>query len=425
MLARNHRGLCLGYAFLLLTCAAHAQSRRVIHTFTGMDGGFPTGLISDAAGNLYGVAEADGKTGDCCGTAYKLSPVSGGWKFAILHKFSGGLGGSQPAGSFAMDAAGNLFGITRQGGIGAKPCLSTCGLVYELSPQPDGSWAFSVLYNFQGNTVGDGKFPNAGLILDSAGNLYGTTGGGGLVTRRAQCGSDGCGTVFKLTPGSGGWSESVLYRFSGHFDGAFPQSTLLFDGGNLKGTTLQGGGGPCSTGPGANGCGTIFELVPSDGSWVEHILYRFQGPDGEFPGDLHHDALGNLYGTTSEGGTLTFSCCGTAFKLSRPASGPWTLTTLYNFGANDSTGTVPNALIMDDAGNLYGTAGSGGAHDGGTFFKLTPSSDGRFSYSVVFPFDPDRGSGAGPFGNLVMDGMGTIYGTTTSGGHGTVYQVTP
>jgi uncharacterized repeat protein (TIGR03803 family) len=410
---------------LLVVCTAGAQSRQILHTFSGMDGSAPFGLISDAAGNFYGVANVGGGTKYCCGTIFEVSPVGGGWKTTILHDFGGGQGGANPVGSLAMDARGNLFGVTQSGGTPTKPCNSTCGTVFELSPKSGGGWTYSVIYRFQGNSVGDGSVPDSGVIVDAAGNLYGTTQLGGLVTSPRQCSSGSCGTVFELSPGAGGWTETVLYKFSGNPDGAYPRSPLLLDAnGNLEGATSQGGGGRCSTGFGTNGCGTIFQLVPSGGGWTENVLYRFQGSDGEIPYQgLISDAAHNLYGTTNLGGLHGW---GAVFELSPISGGGWSETTLYNFQGSADGIWPAGGLTMDTSGNLYGTASGGGAHNAGTVFKLSQASGGRFTFGLVTSFTGNDGSF--PSGNMVVDGAGNLYGTARfdgQKGHGVVFKITP
>jgi uncharacterized repeat protein (TIGR03803 family) len=283
---------------------------------------------------------------------------------------------------------------------------------------------YKVLHRFtDGN---DGGTPTS-LIFDADGNLYGTAETGG---------TSGMGTVFKLTPNSdGSWTESVLYSFcslTNCADGASPSGTLIFDAaGNLYGTTQLGG---------ASGYGTVFELTPkSDGSWTESVLHSFRGgADGFQPLDgVIFDAAENLYGLTISGGS---SNRGTVFKLTPNSDGTWTERVLYSFCslAKCADGDTPYYnLIFDKAGNLYGTASSGGGvscsgHGCGVVFELTPHSDGSWTESVLYSF---RGGtdGAYPFAGLIFDGTGSLYGTTPSGGNlsdcingcGVVFKLTP
>ena len=208
------------------------------------------------------------------GRSSSLTPGSGGkWTEATLYDFKGGSDAFAPYAGLSIHQSGNLYGTTIIGG--GTGCYGVgCGTVFELSPASDG-WTETVLYSFTGG--GDGSRPQAGLLLDSAGNLYGTSTQGGNLT----CGSgSGCGVVFELMLKSDSWRETVLYRFKGGIDGADPYTgVLLGKEGNLYGTTAIGGGKGC----GGTGCGTVFELTPTAG-WKERILYRFKGgTDGAGP----------------------------------------------------------------------------------------------------------------------------------------------
>jgi uncharacterized repeat protein (TIGR03803 family) len=265
-----------------------------------------------------------------------------------------------------------------------------------------------VLHSFNGS---DGSHPQAGLIFDAAGNLYGTTYGGG---------ASGYGTVFKLTPNAdGSWTESVLHSFNGS-DGSSPFAGLIFDAaGNLYGTTSLGGG---------SNFGTVFKLTPNaDGSWAESVLHSFIGSDGSYPlAGLIFDAAGNLYGTTEFGGSgCGGSGCGVVFKLTPNADGSWTESVLRRFGGTRAK--CPEAgLIFDGAGNLYGTASSGN-RDYGAAFKLSPNLDGSWAYSLIHVFQGNPA--ANPLGGLVLGSGGTLYGVTSECGAsdcgGVVYQITP
>src|SRR5579863_9118559 len=218
-----------------------------------------------------------------------------------------------------------------------------------------------VLYSFTGGT--DGGDPAAGLVLNKAGNLYGTTVVGG---NGAAC-SGGCGTVFELTKNSGGkWTETVLYNFQAGSDGKNPYGGVTIDAkGDLYGTTVSGGsGGTCS----GDGCGTIYKLTHSGNSWSESVLYSFTGgKDGAGPGDgVVFDKKGNLYGTTPDGGSVNGCSCGVVYELSPAKGGQWKQTAIHTFtGGNDgSTGSL-GLLLFDQAGNLYGLAELGGAHAAG------------------------------------------------------------
>jgi uncharacterized repeat protein (TIGR03803 family) len=269
----------------------------------------------------------------------------------------------------------------------------------------------------------NGTGPNAGVIFDAAGNLYGTT----------YDSRGGFGTVFELTPlGNGLWTETTLHRFS-HNDGYWPSGVLVFDAsGNLYGTTLEGGTG---SGTGCSlrraGCGTVFELSPAaGGGWAETLLLSFDQIDGAAPyAGLIFDGLGNLYGTTSTGGSDSTRASGTVFELSPTTGGVWTETVLHTFGYNEGSrdGLEPHGgLIFDAVGNLYGTTVGGGTEGDGTVFELSPHASGGWAETVLFNFNGENGSS--PYSTLIFDAAGNLYGTTQTGGTlggGTVFELSP
>jgi uncharacterized repeat protein (TIGR03803 family) len=294
--------------------------------------------------------------------AATLAPRSGSAAFneQTLYNFcsqGGCADGSKPRAGLLMDGAGNLYGTTSDRG-GALD-----GVVFQLTPNGTASTE-TVLYDFCSQPLcADGSGPVAGLIMDAAGNLYGTTRSGGIDRPNA-----GNGVVFKLTPNGTGWTETVLYSFCPQTpscaDGAQPNAGLLMDAaGNLYGTTFRGG-----TPPGNDG-GVVFKLTPDETGtvWTETVLYRFCSQtscaDGSGPvADLIMDEAGNLYGTTffgANGSGGTVSGNGVVFKLTPDQTGTvWTETVLYRFCSqtNCADGSQPAAgLIMDVAGKLYGT----------------------------------------------------------------------
>jgi len=374
------------------------------------------GLTSDSSGNLYGTTVAGGKndcsfvTGGRCGTVFQLQPKSSGhWKTILLHNFNG-LDGAQPAASLIADGSGNLYGTTTQGG--SSNCSQGCGVVFELLPALSCEWKEVILHTFKGSA--DGEYPSGGLLFDEAGNLYGTTGGGGNLS---YCGGYGCGTVFKLTPvGGNKWKKELLYAFPGGNDGAGPDGTLIFDEqGALYGTTYSGGGG----------YGTVFRLSRgSSGKWTEQVLYSFlgyQNGDGSYPlAGLVADSDGNLFGTTAQGGSTAGYCgnggCGVVFELSRVGAASWKETVILAFDGSDGS-NPESTLIFDTAGNLYGAASANGSYDytpGGVVFELSPGSYG-WTEQVLHQFGTGT-DGTGPNGPLVFDQAGNIYGTTSAGG---------
>jgi uncharacterized repeat protein (TIGR03803 family) len=400
----------VGTVFELTPNAAGGWIYNLLHAFAFTDGANPkAGLVLDAAGNLYGTTYyggGSGCNGSGCGTVFKINRnTSGSWTKSVLYRFTAVNDGTGPLAGVIFDSAGNLYGTTEQGGGTSCNGFAGCGTAFELTPASSG-WKETVLYRFTGGN--DGFAPYAGLILDAAGNLYGTTLGAG----------NGLGTAFELMPGSSGWTEIVLHTFTGGTDGANPAAGLIFDKvGNLYGTTLQGGDSTDCSG----GCGTVFELTPSSSGWTENVLHAFNGgasTDGHlcYTG-LIFDANGNLYGTTIEGGSTG---AGTAFELT-PTSAGWNETLVYSFpggnGAND-----PGTLVFDQAGNLYSEA-LGGADALGVLFELTNTSGG-WTGSILHAFKTVDGEN--PYSGLIFDTAGNLYGTTEFGGahsYGSVFEL--
>jgi len=349
-------------------------NERVLHSFqnNGNDGYWPyAGLVSDAAGNLYGTTVGGGRKN--YGTVFELT-VQGDntWKETILYNFAGGTDGEMPYASLIFDATGNLYGTTYQGGNSGCRGIG-CGIVFELTPGAHGKRTETILHAFQDDGV-DGHQPYAGLVFDSAGNLYGTTAYGPTYGYF----NNGPGTVFKLAPqGNGQWQEKLLFTFCPGNDcsgGANPFSNLIFDSkGNLYGTTDSGGS--------MYGDGTVFELSPgAKGQWTEKALYAFCSPyscqDGNTPyAGVIFDTHGNLWGTTTAGTISDAYCggsgCGIVFELVPGNHGTWTEQVVHSFNGED--GGIPYAgLAFDNSGNLCSTTSTGGAYGNGTVFEITP-----------------------------------------------------
>jgi len=379
----------------------------VVHAFTNYFGGHEPqgGLVFDKAGNIYGVTSEAGSFG--YGTVFKLTIKTNGHPVeSVLHNFKrDGQDGFQPNGALVLDASGNLYGTTYNGGN--QLCLHSsglhgCGTVYELMPQPDGTWTEKILHDFAPGG-GDGTNPVAGLIFDAAGNLYGTTRYGGS---SKECENAGCGTVFELTAGRDGtWQEKILFDFY-LLAGTNSVAGLTLDAsGNLYGTTLYGSRG-------SNG--TVFELTPStSGEWNETILhsFAFDTPDGATPeSGVTFDSSGNLYGTTHDGGDEGY---GTVYELTPSGGGTWTETIIHSFQGNLADPAQPGqgALVFDAAGNLYGATTTGGTSFQGTVFKFTPSTGGVWTESILHNFAAGRG-GNFPSSFVTLDSAGNIYGTT-------------
>ncbi|HTZ95314.1 MAG TPA: choice-of-anchor tandem repeat GloVer-containing protein [Terriglobales bacterium] len=459
------RFLSLFFAMLAFAFAcrseAVAQTGRLIHEFqhgNATDGASPQASLTLAADStLYGTT-AYGGTNLCedeygnffyCGTVFALEPPSGNradWRERVIYNF----GGSQDSGYFPsnaaliLDAKGNLYGTTEWGvsqQCGQPPYYGwPCGTVFQLVPptHQGGAWRYNLIYTFQPNSS-DGFAPDAGLVFDTQGNLYGTTTEGG------QPNGYGVGTVYELSPPKvqgDPWAETVLYSFQGSPDGAWPAANLVGDGkGNFFSTTVQGGTGNCS-----RGCGTIFELSPSQGEgelWTETVLYSFQGGnDGWSPNGVVFGNDGSLYGTTQLGGNGSAcsdggASCGTFFRLQPPVGKgmPWTETVLHSFqGGTDGAFPFGNP-VSDSQGRLYGTTFEGGSQQQdcspqgcGTIFALIPH-EGSWEEKIIYRFDFNH-AGRDPQSGLTLGGNDELFGTTSTGGNcgllslcGTVFEV--
>ena len=352
------------------------------------------------------------------------SQASAEWKEKVLYSFQGGSDGQTPAGGVVFDKAGNLYGVTNEGG---STCPSPgCGTVFQLAPptQKGGSWTESILYGFNGT---DGSIPVGGAIIDGDGNLYGTTAYGGSGTCLLFGDNVGCGVVYELSPPSqkgGQWTYAVLYNFQGGKDGLFPWGDLVFDShGNLYGATQFGGGKGTTCNQYFDGnCGTVFELSPpkqKGGKWTEKILHSFAGgTDGATPnGGLVLDSKGAIYGTTYSGGNESCHCYGTAFELVPPTKhdGAWVEKQLHIFTGGSDGGQPSAGMIFDTKGSLYGVAGGGNVSGGGIVFRLA-LVNGRWNETVLHWFsDNDEGP---PLAGLIFDSVANLYGTTIGGDEG-------
>ena len=376
-------------AMLVFASGADAASKyKILHEFVGKPGKDPaTVLVADTAGNLYGTTRYSDDEG-CyfglgCGVVFKLAPRSDGhWDYTVIHRFRGP-DGEQPTTGLILDSSGNLYGTTALGGA------NSLGAVFEVSPSGDG-WKEKVLHSFGGS--GDVNNPGGGLTSDASGNLYGPAESGGKL---------GFGGVFDLKPSGEGWQETILYSFTGGADGETPFAKLARDSaGNLYGTA---GGGKY----GANG-GVVFKLAPSSGgTWAETVLHSFDN-SGQMSWGVILDSAGNLYGTTGSG---------IVFELS-PSTDKWTFKVLHRFD-----GPIYAGLTIDPAGNLYGEMFSGGAGYG-VVFELSQSG-GKWKETVLHSFD--LYDGAYPTGGLAFGKAGLLYGTTYGGGtqFGVAFSITP
>jgi len=386
--------LVMGLALVFAAQLAQAQTETVLYNFTGgSDGGKPVAnLTSDGKGNFYGTTTEGGlKFGpDGYGTVFELSPNgNGGWNETVLYTFCPAApacpDGAFPYSSVIFDSAGNLYGIAYAGGAYDR------GVVFELNPAQT-SWAETVLYSFTGGS--DGGSPTSNLIMDPSGNLFGTNSAG----------------VFELKWSGGGWAEQVIYRPQN-----YPQV--------VTGLTMDAAGNIFGV-----GYSSAFELSPNgNGGWNPTVLHNFLtryflGPDPIGAPAL--DKAGNFYGATYHGGA---NKSGKIYEVSL-RRGKWTLKTLYSFGGHVGDGSNPDAgLVLDASGNIYGTTLSGGGSGYGTVFELVaPIGKGSYQEKVLWSFNGT--DGRAPYASLILDSAGNLYGTTRSGGSsgpGVVFKVTP
>lgn len=391
----------LAIGFLVLATSAvpaAAATESVLYSFPDSGTGYPLGTLIFRHGSLYGTGSGDEKSAD--GQVFKLTNSNGSWKETTLLTFNG-TNGSTPYTGPIRGPDGVFYGTTSTGDV------YNGGNVYALYKK-GGKWVRSTIWAFGG--TGDGAQPTCDLVMDSAGNLFGTTFWGG---------ADNAGTVFELSKVNGVWSETVLHSFTGrNGDGWFPYAGLLEVGTDtFYGTTWYGGD------PG--GDGTVFKLFKSNGVWREKVIYSFNGGDGYEPwGTLISDKNGNLYGTTKAGGDWDV---GVVFMLSR-SGGKWTETLLHTFpfqnGSDD--GYSPTAgLTWGPSGQLYGTTSAGNAGQG-TVFALTRSG-GAWTETILHQFG-GNGDGGFPQGGIVLDNDGALYGTTVGGGGdqlGEIWKIVP
>jgi uncharacterized repeat protein (TIGR03803 family) len=409
--------LLLAVLFSSFLGVAQAQVETVIHSFTGKDGANPAALLSDSAGNLYGITGLAGDSsnttctssiGNGCGTVFRLVHSDSGWQETTLYRFTGESDGRSPI-DLAIDAAGNLYGVAQQGGDGTVCGPRGCGTVFELKPGSSG-WQFRRLHSFTGSH--DGSSPNS-IALDASGNLYVTAQTGG----NTDCNGQGCGTLLRLQATSSGFQPSTIHVFDwtqNNQRAANPESQVIFDpAGNLYGVA----GGGSYNDVWSQTFGVVYELSPTPvGQWKETVLYSFCPGvicgDGAFPiGKLTFDSAGNLFGTTLSGGAPG---SGNVFELAQSA-GSWTESSLYAFTGGSDGGLPVAPLSFDSAGSLYGTTSSGGDPNCycGVTFKLTPTA-GSWSERVLHSF---TGTADGSYpGAVFLNSSGTLYGTTAYGG---------
>jgi hypothetical protein len=408
------RAACLGFMAAIVSMPAFADGvETVLHEFKGDPiAGYPpydgktavSGLTADAAGNFYGAGEFGGKYG--FGTVFKLTPDGkGGFTYKTIYDLGTGEvergidDGAVPNGQVAVDNHGHLYVTTE-----ADSTVGNGG-VFELVPNQKGEYKLgkTMLFNGVGTNGnnGDGAKPEDGVVVDDAGNLFGTTRIGGTTLGD---GGPGYGTVFELIPAGHKWTVKTLHRFKSGKDGEFPFAGLIIDStGDLFGAEPYGG---------RNG-GTVFRMHKETKGWQKTIIHAFD-PDGRGgvgpEATLAFDAMGNIYGTTNVPNP-------SVFKLTRPADigGRWKLTTLHRFSGGADGGS-PGQVILDGAGNIYGSAGGGNqACSCGLVYQLTPTVSGSWTQTILYNFTGGR-DGGNPIGALALGIDGLLYGTTYSGG---------
>ena len=392
---------------------AHAQTFTLLHQFTGgVDGANPAaGLTLDRSGKLYGTSS--GSVQGTIGTGFQMAESGSNWPLNPIFQFVQFNRGLYANSRLIFGPDGSLYGTTWKGGV-AGCGGQGCGVIFKLQPPKTIAcrtlycpWTETVLYTF--TSAEDGWNPGP-VVFDAAGNIYGTTYYGG--TEACQC-----GTVYQLKLSGGVWSKTTLHSFAGA-DGASPDGPLVLDqAGNLYGTAVSGGAGDK---------GIVYQLSPSGQSWTETVLYTFQVSDGAYPnGGLIADASGNLYGVTAEGGPIGL---GTVFRLTQP--GKWNLETLYSFKSYATGGSPHGPLAFDSAGNLYGLADFG-YFMGGMVFELAFANQ---SWTVLDLHDFKGSDGTYINPGLVVDAKGNVYGTAFGDsqidacypvGCGNVWQITP
>jgi uncharacterized repeat protein (TIGR03803 family) len=461
MAFRNKPAIYLLAATTFFSAAARAATVTAAYTFPPANGNgavaagaLPTeGVTLDPAGSgaLFGATTRGGNysvNGYGGGVVFKLAPPAAGktaYTETVLHAFTGGTDGIFPGAGNVFVQNGNVYGTTvgnaELGGCGKNDTLS-CDTVFELTPPAAGktAWGYGLLYRFL--SVADGYEPEAGLIAGPAGSVYGSTTAGGNQDCTSSYtnghGTTGCGTVFKLSPpasGTGLWTKTILYKFTGGADGGLPLAALLADpsgSGVLYGTGSTGGSKTCSFG--SYNCGVVFALAPpakGKTAWTETVLYSFKGgSDGLAPTGALVMKGGALYGTTMSGG---HSCdiygCGTVFQLTPPAKGAtaWTFKTLYAFKGSTDGGVPMSAVTFGASGALYGTTFQFGSKNTnllcgsyvgcGTLFQLTPPATGTsWTEKPLYVFTGGATGGESSAG-LALD-AGVLFGTTALGGSG-------
>lgn len=420
--------LALSYSILLAAMMAgsiaQAQTMTVLYSFASAGYQPWQGLNMVSNGRMYGTTlyggdlNCDGGGPAGCGVVFKFAKAGSGWIYSPLYYFN------TQYSAFPMDPGvptvapdGSVYDVTFLGGE-----YDSNGMIFSLRPSAtrprsaNSLWNFNSVYQFMGLNDGGNPTPQSPLVFDAHGNFYGTAGGGGTYNY---------GVVYEFTPSGDSWTENVLYNFTGFCDGAYPNGIVFDNAGNMYGTTGAGGtGSQCGV---QNGCGTIFELSPTQSGWTETTLYAFRkGIDGCPSSPLYRDSAGNLYGISLEGGPDNNG--GTVWELS-PSNGSWTFNVLHAFNFETSGFGGPYPPTLDSHGTLWGTINAGGANQTGELFKLT-QSNGSWTFTDVVDFAPRGGGAPGcyPVGSPQIDSSGNLYGGAQMCGDfdgGTIWEYTP
>jgi uncharacterized repeat protein (TIGR03803 family) len=336
--------------------------------------------------------------------------------YSVIHTFTNAPDGAVPYAGLTIDDAGNLYGTTSLGGyVGTAVCNEGCGTVFKMAHTESG-WTNAILYAFRPLPF-DGVIPSSRVIFGPDGALYGNTYEGGAYY---------LGTVFRLTPPSNPcntapcpWKESFYSFTPDYLHGAGPIADVVFDrNGNLYGTTVLGGTETCERSP--NACGVVYEIAAPVQQWQESVIHNYMQSTGSQPyAGIIFDNSGNIFGVTTAGGTDDE---GTVYEMTQ-SGGSWTYNVLYNFTAQNDGSRPDGNLIQDASGDLYGTTALAGSGGGGTVFELSPSGGG-WTFSVIHSFTGTEG----PVDALTMDAGGNLYGTTYKDGaygFGNVFKLSP
>lgn len=385
---------------------------RIIHTFRGgNDASLPAGALTfDSAGYLYGTSYYGGSATACdgygCGTVFRLGLQNGHWGESVLVNFADSSSQVLPIGPLVFDSAGNIYGLGE--GNGSENGQTYFGELFEGVNNGNGTYTGNIIHFFTGGSDGFGA--NVGLVQDSSGNLYGSTNSGGALNNN--------GVVFEFSPnGDGSWTETFPYTF-GDGKNFVPVGSMVIDGlGNLYGTTAEGG---------AYEWGSVYRLSQSNGVWSNQPLYDFTytgtSGTGPEPSGLVMDGAGNLYGTTQQGGEYGV---GELFKLT-PTAGYWRFTLIHAFAGSTDGGYPWGQLVIDSSGDIYGTTLTGGVFQYGTTYKFVHNASGRWTETVLHNFT-NGADGSQPQG-VVLDSLGNVYGIAGLGGAnqvGVAYEIIP